>query len=78
MTTTSKDILKAKGKEARASGRQLAKLGTAVKNRALLNLADRLLAEQETILLANRADCDERPWQGTCAAWRRSPTPWVR
>ncbi len=69
MTTTSKDILKAKGKEARASGRQLAKLGTAVKNRALLNLADRLLAEQETILLANRADCDEAKGNGLSSAW---------
>ena len=69
MTTTSKDILKAKGKEARTSGRQLAKLGTAVKNRALLNLADRLLAEQETILLANRADCDEAKGNGLSSAW---------
>ena len=69
MTTTSEDILKAKGKEARTSGRQLAKLGTAVKNRALLNLADRLLAEQETILLANRADCDEAKGNGLTSAW---------
>ena len=69
MTTTSKDILKAKGKEARASGRQLAKQGTAVKNRALLNLADRLLAEQETILLANRADCDEAKGNSLSSAW---------
>ena len=69
MTTTSEDILKAKGKEARTSGRQLAKLGTAVKNRALLNLADRLLAEQETILLANRADCDEAKGNGLSSAW---------
>ncbi len=68
MTTTSKDILKAKGKEARASSRQLAKLGTAAKNRTLLNLADRLLAEQETILLANRADCDEAKGNGLSAA----------
>ena len=65
---TSKDILKAKGKEARASTRQLAKLGTAAKNRALLNLADRLLAEQETILLANMADCDEAKGNGLSAA----------
>ena len=69
MTTTSEDILKAKGKEARTSGRQLAKLGTAVKNRALLNLADRLLAEQETILLANRADCDEAKGNSLSSAW---------
>ena len=68
MTLTSKDILKAKGKEAKASSRQLAKLGTAAKNRALLNLADRLLAEQETILLANRADCDEAKGHGLSAA----------
>ena len=68
MTTTSKDILKAKGKEARASSRQLAKLGTAAKNRTLLNLADRLVAEQETILLANRADCDEAKGNGLSAA----------
>ena len=68
MTLTSKDILKAKGKEARASTRQLAKLGTAAKNRALLNLADRLLAEQETILLANMADCDEAKGNGLSAA----------
>ena len=68
MTLTSKDILKAKGKEARASTRQLAKLGTAAKNRALLNLADRLLAEQETILLANMADSDEAKGNGLSAA----------
>ena len=68
MTLTSKDILKAKGKEARASSRQLAKLGTTAKNRALLNLADRLRAEQETILLANRADCDEAKGNGLSAA----------
>ena len=68
MTLTSKDILKAKGKEAKASSRQLAKLGTAAKNRALLNLADCLLAEQETILLANRADCDEAKGNGLSAA----------
>ena len=68
MTLTSKDILKAKGKEARASSRQLAKLGTTAKNRALLNLADRLRAEQETILLTNRADCDEAKGNGLSAA----------
>ena len=68
MTLTSKDILKAKGKEAKASSRQLAKLGTAAKNRGLLNLADRLLADQETILLANGADCDEAKGNGLPAA----------
>ena len=66
---TSKDILKTKGKAARASSRQLAKLGTAAKNRALLNLADRLLADQETILLANKADYNEAKNNGLSAAW---------
>ena len=66
---TSKDILNTKGREARASSRQLAKLGTAAKNRALLNLAGRLLADQETILLANKADYDEAKTNGLSAAW---------
>ena len=69
MTTTSTDSLIAKGKAARASARQLSKLGTTVKNRALLGLADALLANQEVILLANRADYEEAQADGLSAAW---------
>ena len=69
MTTTSTDSLIAKGKAARASARQLSKLGTSVKNRALYCLADALLANQEVILLANRADYEEAQADGLSAAW---------
>jgi glutamate-5-semialdehyde dehydrogenase len=67
--TTSKDILKAKGKAAQVAGRELAKLGTAGKNRVLLNLAELLISEQETVLLANKADYDEAQANGLSAAW---------
>ena len=67
--TNSKDILKAKGKAAQVAGRELAKLGTAGKNRVLLNLAELLISEQETVLLANKADYDEAQATGLSAAW---------
>ena len=67
--TTSKEILQAKGKEARASSRQLSKVGTAAKNRALLNLAELLLSEQGAILEANGADCEDAQANGLSGTW---------
>ena len=58
-TISSVDMLKTKGKEARSAARQLAKLNAATKNRALLSLAGLLISEQESILLANKSDCEE-------------------
>ena len=69
MTTTTQEILKAKGREARASSRELAKLGTEAKNRALLHLAEMLVSEHEGILLANRADYEEAKANGLPDAW---------
>ncbi|MBI4199296.1 MAG: glutamate-5-semialdehyde dehydrogenase [Chloroflexi bacterium] len=51
------DDLIAIGQQARAAARKLAKLSTAVKNQALLNIAGALEHQQRTILAANREDC---------------------
>ncbi len=67
--TTSKEILQAKGKEARASSRQLSKGGAEAKNRALLNLAELLLSEQGAILEANSADCEDAQANGLSGTW---------
>lgn len=48
--------LEAKGRAAKAASRKLAYAGTEIKNRALLNIADLLLAGQSDILAANRQD----------------------
>ena len=69
MTLSSTDALKAQGREARLCSRQLAKLGAAAKNRALLNLADSLLSQQEPLLQANMADCEEARSNGLSTAW---------
>lgn len=69
MTTTSTESLIAKGKAARAGARQLSKLGTSVKNQALLNLAASLMVNQEKVLLANRADYEEAQGSGLSEAW---------
>ena len=67
--TTSKEILQAKGKEARASSRELSKRGAAAKNRALLNLAEMLVSEQGAILEANSADCEDAQANGLSGTW---------
>ena len=56
MTTKTVDQLLAKGQAARAAGRELARLSSQVKNRALLNIAEALETEQTDILEANIQD----------------------
>ena len=51
------DELELKGRAARKAARELAKLPSAVKDRALLNVADGLKSRQEEILQANEKDC---------------------
>ena len=60
--------LRAKGKAARESSKRLAYLSTEVKNRALNNIADDLLAKKDDILVANRKDCQEAEASGMGAA----------
>ena len=56
MTTT--DELTRKGEAAKVAARELAKTTGGVRNRALLNIADRIVERQGTILDANRLDLD--------------------
>lgn len=51
--------LEAKGQAARAASRRLAYLSTEIKNRALQNIAENLIARQEEILAANKIDYEE-------------------
>ncbi len=51
------DELELKGRAARKAAKELAKLPSAVKDRALLNVADGLKSRQEEILQANERDC---------------------
>jgi len=51
--------LEAKGQAARAASRRLAYLSTEIKNRALQNIAENLVARQEEILAANKIDYEE-------------------
>ena len=55
MTTIASE-LQTKGQAARQAARHLARLSTAVKNQALLNIAEALLERQAEILAANRQD----------------------
>jgi glutamate-5-semialdehyde dehydrogenase len=48
--------VKIKAKEAKAASKKLANLSTAVKNKALLAIADELVAREKDILAANRLD----------------------
>ncbi|MFC1873625.1 glutamate-5-semialdehyde dehydrogenase [Chloroflexota bacterium] len=50
------DKLEAKGREAKAASRRLAYLSSEVKNQALHNISDDLLAKQDEILAANEID----------------------
>src|SRR3990172_462517 len=56
MTTTASVDLQAIGRRAKEAARRLAVLGTEVKNRALLAMADALTAHQDEILRANQHD----------------------
>ena len=58
MMKTMTDELTRKGEAARIAGRQLAKVSGGVRNQALLNIADRVVEEQDNILAANRLDLD--------------------
>ena len=57
-----------KGKAARAASRKLAFLATEVKNKALLGIAEALLARQDEILTANNLDYKEAEASGMNAA----------
>ncbi|MDP6549030.1 MAG: glutamate-5-semialdehyde dehydrogenase, partial [Dehalococcoidia bacterium] len=56
MTTETIDALLAKGRAARAASRQVARLSTRDKNRALLNIAEALETGQAPVLTANQRD----------------------
>ena len=56
ITATANDELEVKGKAARKAARRLATISAAVKNAALLNVADGLKAREEEILAANEKD----------------------
>src|SRR3989338_2378989 len=56
--------LEAKGKAAKAASRRLAYLSTEVKNKALANIANDLLARKDKILAANKIDCQEAEASG--------------
>ena len=58
----------AKGRAAKAASRKLARLSTEVKNRALLNIAEKLLEMQEKILAANQQDYEEAKASGMSPA----------
>ncbi len=58
MMKTMTDELTRKGEAARIAARQLAKVSGGVRNQALLNIADRVVEEQDNILAANRLDLD--------------------
>ena len=51
--------LEVKAQAAKAASRKLARSSTGVKNKALLNIADKLLAREEEVLSANRQDYKE-------------------
>ena len=56
------------GQAAKAAARKLAILSSRVKDQALLNIADGLLAKEEAILAANKRDCDAAKGEGMDAA----------
>ena len=64
-TVTELDV---KGKEAKAASKKLAFLDTETKNKALLDIADALLARQKEILSANKLDYKEAEASGMNAA----------
>src|SRR3972149_7807872 len=56
--------LGAKGKAAKAASRRLAYLSTDIKNRALANIADDIIARKSEILVANQIDYNEAKTSG--------------
>ena len=65
---TAIEELEEKGKAAKAASRRLAYLSTEVKNKALANIADDLLARKDKILAANETDYKEAEASGMDAA----------
>ncbi len=63
MKSTS-DELKTKAQAAKAASRELARLSTEVKNRALVSIAEGLVAKEKQIIAANRRDMDEAKASG--------------
>ena len=64
MMKTMTDELVHKGEAARIAARQLAKVSGGVRNQALLNIADRIVDEQDAILDANRPRLGRRKAEG--------------
>jgi len=60
--------LEAKGKAAKAASRRMAYLSAEVKNQALHNISDDLLAKKDEVLAANQIDCKEAKASGMNAA----------
>jgi len=60
--------LEEKGKAAKAASRKLAFLSTAVKNKALLNIADALIDKLNDILIANKIDYEKAKASGMSEA----------
>ncbi len=60
--------LEVKGRAAKAASRKLAFISTEVKNKALANIADDLLAKKDKILAANKIDYKEAKASGMSAA----------
>lgn len=67
MTTTVSE-LQAKVRAAREASRPLARLSTEVKDRALLAIAEALVARQDEVLSANRQDCAAAEVEGLAPA----------
>ena len=57
-----------KGKAAKEASRKLAFLSTEIKNKALLNIAETLIARKDEILSANKLDCKEAKASGMSGA----------
>ena len=67
--------LQTKAKTAKAASRKLAYLSTEIKNKALANISDDLLAKKEEILAANEIDCREAAASGMNEAMLERLTP---
>ena len=66
--TSAIEELETKGKEAKAASRRMAYLSTEVKNKALHNIVDDLLAKKDGILAANKIDYHEAHNSGMSVA----------
>ena len=64
MAATTIDELAVMGQAAKKAARQLARISTQVKNRALLNIADALQARQGEVLAENKKDYREAQANG--------------